>query len=167
MYFCDTIEKCQKSLKANDNVPLKSELTKQNNIVTQKTIFKHESEFIVNDADLLEHLFGDENDEDLDSPASDDEIESKTSASGSTCIILRNKMPPPIQPCSVFLERLEISFIKSDTESESETEDEEDPLKCEKRPRASGSAERTARNGLRNGLALDADHAYQGLTQSG
>lgn len=141
MVFCDTIEKYQKILRTSGGIPLKRESAKPNAVVIHETILKDESEFIINDEDLINPLFEDENDEDLDSPASDDE--SMTSALSVNCINLRKKVPPPIRPLSIFLERLEIAFVKSDTESDSETEDEQEILKSVKRPRPSGSAEKS------------------------
>lgn len=134
MYFCDTIEKHQKSL-----LSVKNEKAKSNAIVIQEEIPQEQPEFVIDDADLLHDLFEDENDEDLDSPVSN--VDTESTISESTSLNLRKKTLP-LKEMSVFLERLNIIYEPSDTESESdESEDEENMVKGLKRRRLSGSAE--------------------------
>jgi Zinc-finger associated domain (zf-AD) len=135
MYFCDTIEKHQKVLKQ-----IKKEEKKASEaIIVQKEIStQKQRELEIKDADLLFELFNGDHDEDLDSPAStyQTEDDGATSASESTNqITLRNK---EMKNCSVVLEKLDIAYEPSDTETSSEDEEEEEEMaKSVKRRRSS------------------------------
>lgn len=139
MFFCDTIEKHQKTLQ---NV--KSERPKTPAVVIAEPITSTEAD-LISDAELLNNLFEDDddndNDEELDSPVSNDETESTASGSG---VNLRRKALPPLKPLAVVLERLNIVYVPSDTESDSEeSEDEAEVPKSEKRRRSPGSVEKS------------------------
>lgn len=125
MFFCDTIEKHQKTLKL-----VKNEKVKADSIVI---IQEQKPEILEKDNT---EVFNEENDEDLDS---NDCGESTTSASESTSHFnLRKKTLPEMKEVKIVLERLDIKYEHSDTEGPSD--DEEEEAKPIKRQRCSSGS---------------------------
>lgn len=138
MYFCDIIEKYQKTLK----------LVKNEKVIPDAVVIQESKQAtIIQDADLINEMFNDENDEDLDS---NDCGGSTTSASESTGHFnLRKKTLPEMKNVSIVLERLDITYEPSDSESASEDEEEVEKGKSIKRRLSSSSPDLNASKRMR------------------
>lgn len=129
MLFCDNIEKYQKTL-----LSFKSEQIKVEQVDTKKLVMESKSEVV---DPHYEEDYREDNDEDLDSPASNEDSNdgAGSTTSESTRLNLRNRALPEMRKCSIYLEKLDITYVRSDTESSSE--DEEEKYKIVKRRRSS------------------------------